>query len=114
MDTLMPWYRDLELLRGYMRAVLVMFFMGCLLFILIHHVGLTPMETVSYMNQIEHLSEIERARAFELIEIAVQSQIPAGNVWSWITGLVAGTLVAEYFGKKAVDKIATKTNKTSP
>lgn len=102
----MKWYENIELLRAYMRSAIVIFFMGCLYSVLKNHVSTGPMEIADLINSMEHLRAVERDRAFKLIEIATAGQIPAGNVWSWLTGLVAGTLVIYYFSEKVAEKIA--------
>ncbi|MCP4259093.1 MAG: hypothetical protein GY774_16530 [Planctomycetes bacterium] len=98
----MNWYKDVELLRAYMRAAIVAFFMACLASVLVNHVSTGPLEIASLINGMEHLSAGERDRAFKLIETATANQIPAGNVWSWLTGVVAGTLIIYYFSEKAM------------
>lgn len=101
----MKIHENVELLRAYMRGAIVIFFMGCLYSVLRNHVSIGPMDISNLINGMDHLSAVERDRAFKLIEIATAGQIPAGNVWSWLTGLVAGTLVIYYFGEKVVEKI---------
>jgi len=98
----MKIYENVELLRAYMRAGIVAFFMACLAYILGSHVSTGPLEIASIINQMEFLNTVERERAFSLIESATAKQIPAGNVWSWLTGVVAGTLIIYYFSEKAV------------
>lgn len=106
----MSWYKDVELLRAYMRAGIVMFFMMCLYSVLRNHVSTGPMDISNLISNMDHLRAVERDRAFTLIENATAGQIPAGNVWSWLTGLVAGTLVIYYFGEKVTGTTTRRKN----
>lgn len=99
----MQFYKDVELIRAYMRAGIVAFFMACLASILGNHVSAGPSEIAELLTGLEFFNTEERARAFKLIEAATANQIPAGNVWSWLTGVVAGTLIIYYFSEKVIN-----------
>ena len=66
----MSLWKDIELLRAYMRGLIVLLFMAGLGYVLTQYVGLE------------------------------EGQIDPNNVWSWFTGVVTGTLIIYYFGEK--------------
>ena len=70
----MPWYKDIELLRAYMRGLIVIVFMAGLGYILIAHIG------------------------------SGEQKLNPNTVWSWFTGVVTGTLIIYYFGEKNTSK----------
>ncbi len=66
----MPWYKDIEMIRTYMRAGILIAFMSGLGYILVSHSG------------------------------EGENKINPNTIWSWFTGVVTGTLIIYYFGEK--------------
>lgn len=92
--------KDIELLRAYMRAFIVTVFLAGMFYVMCNYITPGMQDISSTLSSMEFLSVGEKARAFDLLELSVKNAIPAGTVWSWFTGVVAGTLIIYYFGEK--------------
>ena len=99
-ENVTPWYRDIELLRAYMRALIVLLFMWGVGYVLTGYISVGPSDIARVIDNMQYLNQGERNMAFKLMESATASQIPASTVWSWFTGVVTGTLITYYFSEK--------------
>ena len=100
----MSWLSDIELLRAYMRAGIMAVFMAGMWHVMHNYITPGVQDISNVLGYMEHLNTDEKARAFNLLEMATKNSIPAGTVWSWFTGVVTGTLIIYYFGEKATSK----------
>ncbi len=98
------WIKDIELLRAYIRAIIVFIFMMGLWHVMTNYISPGVTDIMNTIKGMEHLTTAERAISFKLLEKAIASSIPAATVWSWFTGVVTGTLIIYYFGEKVSGK----------